>query len=545
MSVCGYDLWRLDALRRALRSVGDILGALRSDDPLASSAIAEIHAVRRALDHTWLPDVDAVVASDPLGRPQRFGAPAGGGGWDWLPDRGDGGSADIDHEQWAAIFDDLAERRMHVQEQLVWDPENVALHLQLAVVDARIAERSREYGALGTALGSTWPHALRRATPMAAALVLEHLDLDDRALARTSDRLLRRWHAGGERGERFADWYLGGDNTADIVFRLLATRPAAATAFLQRVSPDELFLSAQHDDLVADLILVGTSPDHVDEATAGEVLRPLLVWLQHHPLPGARDGLTRRAPAIVARAVTPWLADLGPRAETWGWTYEAGDQALRWLLDDPDALAAVTESVGVWQTRLYDTPLLDADGRIDDQALRDLAGTLAQVQIALRDQEVDEAAADALVAQLAVNAAGLAIGAAVPGGAVAVAADVSVGVLTPVAMRALDRFGIAPSVEQAAKVAQGTFGDRAVDTAVIAVTGIVGLAVDRGDLPTDALDRLDLADLTGACAPREVSDRLHDFVAELAPLTDAATHHALLTVVYAFANPLSDAQLCN
>jgi len=549
VSIHGYDLRRLDALRRELRSAGDTLAALRSDDPLATSAMGAIEAARRALEHRWLPDLAEVIGSDPLGRPARWGAPhatswSSGGGWDWFRDRG-ADEASVDHERWAVTFDELAERRMHVQEQLVWDPENAALHLQLAVVDVLIAERSQEYAALGAEHGSSWPYALHDATPMAAALVLQHLDLSDGSLARMCDRLLRRWHEGGEHGERFDDWYLGGDNTADIVFRILVERPAAATAFLQRVSPAELFLSAQHDDVVADLLVVGTSPDHVDEATAGQVLQPLLVWLQDHPLPGARDGLTRSAPAVIATAVTPWLADLGPRAEMWGWRYEEGDRALRWLLDDPGALAAITASVGVWQVRLHDTPLLGADGRIDDRVLRDLAGTLAQVQIALRDQEVATAAADALVAQLTVNTAGLAIGAAIPGGGVAVAADVGVGVLTPLAMRALDRWGIAPSVEHASEIAQGTFGDRAIDTAVIAVTGIVGLAIDRGDLPADALDLLDLDALTGACAPREVSDRLHGFVAELEPLTDAATHHALLTVVYAFANPLSDAQLCN
>jgi hypothetical protein len=124
----------------------------------------------------------------------------------------------------------------------------------------------------------------------------------------------------------------------------------------------------------------------------------------------------------------------------------------------------------------------------------------------------------------------------------------SVRWLAPVAIDALDRWGIAPSPEGARRRAQQTFGDRAIDTAVMAVTGIVGAAVERGDLPRDTLDRLELEGLAGptgaGCAPREVSDRLHAFVADLAPLTDPATHNALLAVLYAFANPLSDAQLC-
>jgi hypothetical protein len=548
VNVLGYDLFLLDALRRHIRTAVTGLAAIRSEDPMAASAIGTVRDVQRSLELDVLAAVRAVLAGDPLGTttvpsgaewPSPFSAPAF-----------EQSTPPLDDTGWACVFDDLATRRLAVARRLVDDPDDADTRADVAALDLRIAEAATRYAATAPHDGHVrwFPTALLDTTPLAAALVLRHLDLDDRVLAAVSALVLHRWREGDDRGGLWPDAFTGGDNTADVLFRMLADRPAAAAEFLRRAPADELLLSAQFDDTVARLLLVGTSPDHVDEASAGEVLRPLLEWLQKHELPAVNDGVTASAPAIAAAAVTPWLEALGPRAGAWGWTYDDGDGALRWLLDDPDARTAMAKAMTIQQTRVVDAPLLEADGRIDDTLLRDLAGSLAQVQVALRDADIDDAVANGLLAQLAVNTAGLAISAAVPGSGLAVAADVGVALLTPAAMSALDRWGLAPSPEHARTQAQATFGDRAIDTAVIAVTGIVGAAIDRGDLPVDTLDGLDLGRRRnldgGSCSPREVSDRLHRFVVDLEPLTDAATHNALLAVLYAFANPLSDAQLC-
>ncbi len=548
MTVLGYDLLLLDSLRRRVRSAVTQLAAIRSDDPLATAAIHTVREVQRSLESDVLAAVGAVLAGDPLGT----ASATSGAGWlsALFAPAVAPGTQQLDDAAWVAVFDDLAARRLVLGQRLVDDPDDADARAGIASLDRQIADAAMRYAAAAPHDGHVrwFPIALLDTTPLAAALVLRHLELDDRVLAAACALVLHRWREGGDHGELWPDSFTGGDNAADVLFRTLADRPTAATEFLRRVPPDELLLSAQFDDTIARLLLVGTSPDHVDEVTAGEVLRPLLEWLQEHELPAVTDGVTRSAPAVAAAAVAPWLAALGPRAGAWGWTYDDGDNALRWLLDQGDARRAMAGAMTTQQTRLADAPLLDADGRVDDTLLRDLAGSLAQVQVALRDAEIDDAVANRLLAQLAVNTAGIVISAAVPGVGLAMTADIGAALLTPVAMKALDRWGVAPSSEQVRARAQGTFGDRAIDTAVIAVTGIVGAAIERGDLPVDALDRLDLdGPLDGdsdSCSPREVSDRLHGFVDDLEPLTDAATHNALLAVLYAFANPLSDAQLC-
>lgn len=555
MTVLGYDLFLVDALRRQLRLATDRLAAIRTDDPLAAPAIASVRDVQRMLELTWLPAVGAVLTHDPLGAAASNvdswsvdSAPALGG-----PGRTVSARESIPDSVWVSAFDDLAARRLAIGQLLVDDPDDAGTRAELAALDRQIAEAALGYAAAAPSDGHVrwFPAALLDMSPFAAALVLRHLDLDDRVRASISALVLHRWREGGDHGERWPDSYVGGDNTADVLFRSLSERPAAATEFLRRVPPADLFLSAQFDDAVARLLLVGTSPDHCDEATAGTVLRPLLEWLRTNELPAVSDGVTTSAVAVTAAGTAPWLAALGPRATSWGWTFDDGDRTLRWLLDDPAARRSLADAMAVRQAQLADAPLLDADGRVDDTLLRELASSLAQVQVALRDAEIADATADALMTEMTVTTAGLIISAAVPGGAISVTADVGVALLTPVALSALDRWGVAPSAERSRAQAQSTLGDRAVDTAVIAIVGIVGAAIERGDLPSGTLDNLHLDDLRGddlrgdsPCTPRETSDRLHEFIVGLEPITDAATHNALVAVLFAFANPLSDAQLC-
>ena len=556
MTQLGYDLFLLDALRRHVRRAADSLASIRSDDPLAADAVRAARDVQRLLELDWLPVIGTVLVDDPLGGPDRTTSAATDAtaiaSAPWGPSSAGGSAAGrrLDDAAWAAAFDELAGRRLDLGQLLVDDPEDAETRRALAALDAEIAAAAARYAAAAPSDGHVrwFPTALLDSSPMAAALVLRHLRLDDRTLAAIGALVMRRWRDGSDHGIRWPDAFAGGDNTADLLFRLLADRPAAAAAFLERARPDEILLAAQFDDSVARLLLTGTSPEQVDEATAGRILRPLLEWLQMYGAPTATDGATRSAPAIAAAAVTPWLADLGPRAAQWGWSYDDGDRTLRWLLDDRAARTAMTDGLVARQDDLHEVPLLELDGRVDDELVRDLAGTFAQVQLALRDAEIAAADADALLARLAVDTAGVLVSAAAPSGPLGLTADVGVALLTPVALDALDRWGVAPSPDGARRRAKQTFGDRAVDTAVMAVTGIVGAAVARGDLPPGTLDRLELEGLAGptaaSCTPREVSDRLHAFVADLEPLTDPATHNALLTVLYAFANPLSDAQLC-
>ncbi len=556
MTELGYDLERLDVLRRRVRAAAGLLLELRSADPLAVDAVATIAAVRSRLEHELAPVVTAVLVDDPLG--------ADGAAVDVpattavLAGAGTGAAPRVPDQVWADTFDELAAERLALQEQLVWDPENPDLLARMADIDRRIADAAHRYAAGAPTDGHVrwFPTALLDASPYAAALVLAHLDLDDlddRALGGLAALVVRRWMDGQDDGARWDDAFAGGDNTADVVFRSLGERPAAATVFLLRARPDEVLRSAQFADSLDALLLAGTDPSRVDEATAGSILRPLLQYLGSHELPVALDGVAEGIPAVMAHAVAPWLADLGPRADRWDWTYEQGDASLRQLLDDRAALASLTAAADDGRRALVTMPWFDDEGRLDDEALRDLASSFAQVQIAVRDAEIDDAIADQLLDRLSLQLAGIAIASVVPGGPMASAsADTALAVLTPAAAAALDRWGVMPSDERIVDEAGARFGDRAVDTAVIARTGVIGAAVDRGDLPPDALDRLDRAltvdtdaDTGDTCVPRAVGDRLHEVVRDLGEDADPATAHALLAVLYAFDNPLSTAQLCN
>ena len=67
MTELGYDLERLDVLRRRVRAAAGLLLELRSADPLAVDAVATIGAVRSRLEHELAPVVTAVLVDDPLG----------------------------------------------------------------------------------------------------------------------------------------------------------------------------------------------------------------------------------------------------------------------------------------------------------------------------------------------------------------------------------------------------------------------------------------------------------------------------------------------
>lgn len=541
MSVMAYDPLLVDGLRRRMRTVIDELAAIRSADPAAAGAVASSTSVRRLLEGTWVPALGELLLADPLGR----------GASTWSPTSPTssstaGTSAGTPGDAaWLQEVEDLAARRMEIVELLVWDPENVELRDELDDLDERLRRAAFAYGAPLLCEGSEWsPTALLDLSPYAAALVLRDLRLDDRTIAVLSSLIVHRWHEGDDHGARWPDAMLGGDNTGDLVFATLAARPAAATEFLLRTPPDELLRSVQFAEHLERLLLAGTSPAEVDETTAGRILRPVLEYLQAHELPAAVDGVVTSAPAVVAAAVGPWLPDLGPRADTWGWSYDDGDRALRWLVRDDEAMAALTTAMQQWQQQITLTPLIDADGRVADGPLRDLAATLAQVQVALRDEEVDRAVQDAFLAELVIGTAGNVAAATVSGGVSAAAADGVAMALPALANATLGRWGLIPTEERGREAAQSRFGDRAVDTAVIAITAVVADAIERGDLPADTLDRLDLDGLEGSCTPREVGDRLHTFVAGLDDVTDPATQNALVAIVNAFGNPLSDAQLC-
>ncbi|MCB0998817.1 MAG: hypothetical protein KDB40_05915 [Acidimicrobiales bacterium] len=557
MSGSGYDPDRLAVLYRRIDTTSQLLASWRCHDPLAAEAIAAIRAARATLDGEVAPRVRQVLLDDPLGRrpvpgPTTWFEPLAAHLTPWLDgvaDRIAAGAAsamawlagaapapDTAEATLVGSIDALASRRIELADRLVWDPDDRAARDEILAIDAEVAALLAAYAADAPTDGHVpwFPTALLQVSPYAAAMSLGQLDLDDATLAAVASLVVRRWHDGQEHGARWDDTAFSGPNTGDLVFDVLAARPVAATAFLLRATPDEVLRSAQDATSVTALLVAGTSPDHVDESTAGTVLRPLLQYLPAHELPTTVDGVAPGLTAAIATAVGPWLPALGPRAAHWGWQYDDGDDALRWLVADDDALVALTASLQQWHGRLATAPLVSPDGRLDGDLLYELSTMVSQVQVAIRDQALDEVHADALANALVFEVAGIVVEALVPGG---LAVEAGSTVISPLALSALDRLGLVPSASRRADQVRAGWADATAQTAIVAVTGTVAAAIERGDLPSDALDRLSFDDLPDGCAPDVVLRRLDDYLDEVAALTDPATGNALRAVLYAFVDP--------
>jgi hypothetical protein len=560
----GYDPGLVDALRRRMREAADELAAVRSHDPQAADALAVVASVGRMLDSVWVPALTAVLASDPLGSNRRgddrdaieahvTGTCRAG----WLPCPPPG-HPERDDTEWIALFDEFGERHLFLAGLVRDDPTNPELVAEWDHLERSIAAAATEYAAAAasgrSADGMRWFHpALLQVSPYAAALVMRHLRLDDATLALMSNLVVRRARSGGpEPGTRWPDHAASTDRTADIVFALLTTRPEAATAFLLRVSPDELLRSAWSSERVRDLLMVGTAPERVDEQTAGEILRPLLEFLWTAHVPHTIEHVQLGIPAAVAPAVAPWLLDLGARAEHWGWTHADGTRSLRHLLADHGTVAALTPAMSAWRSRIGQIRFLDDEGRLATDVVDELATMFVQVDLAMRDAEVDIAEREAFLVDAVAMTVGNLVVPLVPGGpATKVAADKAADVAPELVTSLLGRWGWVTDLDQAERDAQARFGGSQALTAVVAVTAFVAQAVERGDLPAVALDRLEalaLGEVRGGsgatCVAREVSDRLHRYVRELGPLASPSVAHALHAVVSTFSSPSAVEQQC-
>ncbi len=496
----GFDPDLLAAFRAALVRAVDDLRTIRSPDPTAAAAVDAVRHARGAIELQWIPLVDRVLASPAL-------APWGGrrgGGW--------------------------------LQAE---DP--------LAPVIAGVAARQLVRDALASG------------GPDEAALVLASLAVDAATLGELTFEILATWRAGRPGGLPWDDHWTFGANVADRLLPALAERPLAAARFLElaAASPEVLFVAAEDEAWVGRVLAAGTAPGVVDARAAGDVLVPLLRWLQGHDawrLIGL-DGATPGARVHMAEAVAPWLLRFGRRAAEWGWSREEADAALRWVADDERAAERLVVAHARWQASVAGAPLVDGDGRIDADALFDLAGVMSQLQRVLQHADIDAAAEDRAWLDLSLRGAAavvsIASSASGAGPVTSLAAGAVTAQLGQAARRQLDAWGVVPTEERSRRRARATFGTRVADTAVIAVVAVVGHQVDRGLLPAHALDRLHLDDLRrdddgddDACTAREVIDRLEAYVAEVAPSTTPEVANALTAVLAAFGAPGSVDAAC-
>jgi hypothetical protein len=554
MSLVGYDPVLVDALRRRMRTAADDLAAIHSSDPAAAGVVAAATAIRRLLEWTWMPAIGDLLLTDPLGRGGAGDTPDPGSSsmWSSLGLSSSAGPApagpipagDINGTA-CAIPDDMVVRRIDAladeRATLIAsvgpspdDPEDIAA---LAAIDARIAAVARAYVASLPRSGHAplSPRALLDTSPYASALALRavHDQLDPHTLAAIGLLIVQRWHANSDHRTGWLDAQYFGPNAADILFEVLAQHPDAAARFLRRAEPHEVFDSTESMAPVTALLVAGTAPGQMDEATAGQVLVPLVRWAREQdPLWPADNPLFDRHLPLAA-ALTPWMPALGPRAAQWNWEPDEGAAALGWLLEHDHAVEAIHAALGTWVDRIGDTGFIDDDGRLSGQAMFDLADTLDLIEGALHDARIDDAERDAFLIDLGFTFANMVMSTLAKSGPVGIAIDVGLAVTTPTAKKTLERLGILPSLERERDAARADLDRGAATALVIALTATVADAIDRGELPADALDGLHL-DGVELDDPRAVRQQLVAYVDELGAVADEATTHRLLAVVGAF-----------
>jgi hypothetical protein len=551
VSVQSYDLSRLDGLRRNVRTAADDLAGWRVDDPAAAAAMQIARSIQSTLEDVLLSLVTDVLHTDPLGGIGRSGPACP------VPPllvRSIGDFLARPLQDWADELDDLALARFNVTMRLQSDPNDQDLLDELARLDLAIADGGARYlestrphtgpPLLAAVAGPAWnPDVLALVQPYTAALMLRTLDLTDHDLALASTEVLARWWASDDT-ELWDALDSVGDNPADFIFATLAARPAAATEFLLMSGPEIVLMSSEFDRHVRALLVVGTSPDRVDSATAAAILRPIVDWSVEYgdTINPATDGTVHDLRALVGVVMTPWLGEMGPRAGDWGWTEKDGDVILRWIVETPTGLAAMSAAISTWQDRLATMPLVLADGRIDSESLRDLTKTFAQLQIAIRDEAIDDAAAARLMLDITLMVATTLI--SISGKATlvgAIASEAGAMAFTPLANLALDRLGIVPTAEHSEEMANDALADAATRTAVLAVVGMIGQFIEQGKLPADVLDSLNFEGLGAEPGPEAVGNRLQDYLSEtISPVSDPLTFTTLFAVASAFSNSMSE-----
>lgn len=464
-------------------------------------------------------------------------------------------------ERWAYVFDHLGGDRGRAAQRMLDDPDDpndtdLAGHVRR--FDDAIAALTAVYAAgPHGGRGAWYPSVTHCTEPYTAALILDNLGatLAASVLAAVAHDVVERWYDPSSPTAPWRDQHWGGDNTADLVFRVLAQRPSAATSFLLLAAdrPELVFLTAEHDDVVNALIVAGTDPASTDPAEAGRIVTNMIGYLRD---PGwqvspTRDGVTLNAHAIMGSVIAPWLLQFGSRSDDWAWTPDDGDSALRWVISDAAAMARLGEARGQWQHQIAEASLIGRDGRIDEHALHELADMCAQLELALRDQEIDDAASARLFADVAFFIGELVVPMAFQTTTGGVVADVAVAAISPVVRAWMEDQGwIPPNEAEARDQAQTRFGSRLIDTGVIAVVGAVGQLVERGVLPAAVLDRLELdlgpesgdvdghGDGHGGCTAEEAARRLRAFVTDLELELDPLTYESLLLVADVFAGPV-------
>jgi hypothetical protein len=591
MAFLGYSPELLRDLRVAVARSSDELNGWTNTDPEAVDAMAVLRAARQLLDDRWLPIIDGVLSSlidelrvrqpwlfdvadgwrrtlDPLrdvpGSPAALVADARALARQLLDEpissmtpaemiattdrllaiaddpaamsafrEAIGGDA-----EWAVIFDGLGLDHAQQNARLAWDPGDDVADTRIGLLDTLMVPLADVYQSGPHQAHRAWyPTVIQQLDPYSAALLLTDLDLDSRVAADAAELVMTRWMEGHDDTRVWVDPLTSGANTADLLFVWLALDSQAARLFVERASrnPEVLFRTSAFDRSVQELLLAATDPDSTTVVQAGAMIRPLIEWGVQHDgdISVASDGGIDELHSVLAIVIAPWLAQFAFNTDRWDWHRADGDAALRWVLNDAAALAAMRSVMDdAWAQRLASTPLLDADGHVEPAALNETAGVFSSVYDVMLDLELDAAAQDDLwlgVSLLVAQATASAF-VTVPV-VVAIAADLTMSAVSPFAQQLLERYFLGTGDRVAD--AKARFGSATADMAVIAVVTAVGHLIDIGKLPADTLDSFDL-DGDGDCETADTYDGIQHFIEALPDSTDPGSVDVLVALSNAF-----------
>ncbi len=141
-------------------------------------------------------------------------------------------------------------------------------------------------------------------------------------------------------------------STGDLLFARLLEVPGAATQFaVQACAVDPWLLLGSTYDLERfhALVLTATDPAQASTEQAGQIIVPLLGFLRDREPPlggGPVENLNDRD--WLGELVTPWIWQFSYRSSEWGLDLRAANGWLRFVLDDPAAMASVLARRDDW-----------------------------------------------------------------------------------------------------------------------------------------------------------------------------------------------------
>jgi len=385
--------------------------------------------------------------------------------------------------------------------------------------------------------------------PYSAALLLTFADMTPNELGRSAYVALRGAWELGDAGVLLDDGAT--ERAGDILFSHLVTIPAAATQFLLETSwahPPIPFHVAYDQELVRDLLVVGTSPDLIDASTAGKIIVPIMQWFLVNGDDRGHVGPGLTAHDLAATLAVPWLMQFETYSAEWtngdeaGWGWEhagQGHEALQMILDEGAAYGVLAQQFASFQSAVRDLEGLFENGTLEPRQVLDVADTLWRVLLLLREQEIDWGDDIRFPFDVVMQAAELYVGTLNLPAKVAA----SVGIGTPAVVDLLEHWKLVPpDRDEVRDIADSTLAQRSIEmTGTILAVVLLQLEA-RGLVEREDIESFTFTDTGGDCAPTEALAQLRDFVEGLD--VDPGVRDDVLNAVTAFMGPGTALLLC-